>query len=161
MRHEHVNAKKGEGKKYPSIGRCIYCGANDRKLTDEHIIPEGFIGDAIVFEKASCEPCAQLFNKEFEQYCLRQLFYIHRLAAGVPSKKPRDRPKTIRIKATPLNTMGIPCGDPIMLDVPCDDLPPFLVGLLMPPPGLLEGRPVQKGAIGDQFFRLTTARGAK
>jgi hypothetical protein len=42
------------------IGFCIYCGESDpKKLTDEHVAPEGLKGDVILY-KASCYTCAKL-----------------------------------------------------------------------------------------------------
>jgi len=57
---------------YRSVGRCIYCGATDQKLTLEHIIPECVGGD-LELPDSSCEACRRLTGSINEQ----QLFGDH------------------------------------------------------------------------------------
>lgn len=84
-------------RKYPSIGRCIYCGQAeaDVRLSVEHIIPYAIAGDGIIFEKASCEACARKFNSDFEQYMLRKIFGAFRFKYDAPTRNRRSRPKTM------------------------------------------------------------------
>jgi len=52
------NTIAGQLKRYPSIGRCIYCGESNTRRGREHIVPLALLGHAIVFEDASCRDCA-------------------------------------------------------------------------------------------------------
>jgi hypothetical protein len=47
---------------HKSVGVCIYCGASECELTDEHIIPFG-LGGADILPKASCKDCARITGK--------------------------------------------------------------------------------------------------
>lgn len=51
------------------VGRCIYCGRTDLKLTDEHIIPYALNGEPKLLA-ASCKPCAEITSR-FEMKVLR------------------------------------------------------------------------------------------
>lgn len=77
------------------MNRCIYCGATDSPLTDEHILPDG-LGGTHELLQASCEACAKLINKEFESWVLRVMFGPIREDFGIQSsksaKKRRQRP---------------------------------------------------------------------
>lgn len=44
------------------IGKCIYCGATDKPLTDEHMVPLS-LGGNIILDKASCEICRKMTSK--------------------------------------------------------------------------------------------------
>src|SRR5262245_34795232 len=82
--------------KYPSLGYCIYCGADGCTLSTEHIIPEG-LGGNLEFEGASCGDCQSIINR-FESVCLKQMFFHYRMRMGFPSKrKGRDWPSVIPV----------------------------------------------------------------
>ena len=49
-----------DGRTYPPVGRCIYCGSTDT-LTDEHIIPLALNGTGLL-PKSSCVACAKITN---------------------------------------------------------------------------------------------------
>jgi len=44
---------------FPTKGKCIYCGASDVKLSDEHIVPLAFGGQHVI-QEASCSDCAKI-----------------------------------------------------------------------------------------------------
>lgn len=73
---------------YSPANRCIYCGATDVPLYDEHIWPDG-LGGKHILPKSSCKPCEALINKEFEQYSLRHIFGLIRHKLGIRSSKKR------------------------------------------------------------------------
>lgn len=54
------------------IGKCIYCGRNDIKLSKEHIIPYGLGGGYTLLE-ASCSNCAHM-TSNFEKHALREIY---------------------------------------------------------------------------------------
>ena len=79
-----------------SIGRCIYCGATEGKLTDEHWFPFG-LGGKDVLEKASCGRCQRTINKRFEARLLSGEFANFRHRQGMTSRKngqAKGRPET-------------------------------------------------------------------
>ena len=74
-------------KRYPSVGRCIYCGlGGSEQLSREHVIPKGLAG-SLLFTKASCKSCAAVTAK-FEEDCLRFNFSVYRAIAKFPSTRP-------------------------------------------------------------------------
>lgn len=74
-----TDSKVGQTKAYAPVGFCIYCGVSGDQvaLEDEHIIPYAIRG-AMILPRASCRKCADKINREFEQYCLREMFLVPR-----------------------------------------------------------------------------------
>jgi hypothetical protein len=72
-----------------TVGRCIYCGSTD-DLTDEHVIPLGLGGIALL-RLASCETCAKITTR-FERQVLREQLLAFRTKLGLPTRRPRSRP---------------------------------------------------------------------
>ena len=70
-------------------GMCIYCGATESALTDEHIIPKG-LGGTLVLPKASCGACARL-TSQFEMRVLRGFLDRGRQAIGIKGRKAHKR----------------------------------------------------------------------
>jgi hypothetical protein len=70
----------------------MYCGSS-KDLTDEHIIPFGAGGD-LVFCKSSCKDCAKITSKD-ELKVLRGFMYEGRLVGNAPSRRKKNKPKTI------------------------------------------------------------------
>lgn len=85
-------------KKYPAIGKCIYC-ASTENLTDEHTIPYG-LGGTIVLPKASCRACADI-TKKFEQDVMRGPMQQVRVYRGIQSRtRHKDAPTTRQVEVT-------------------------------------------------------------
>ena len=80
-------------KRYPPVGRCIYCGRDDLPLTDEHIVPYG-LGGQVILPDASCKPCAHITGAVVERQCLRNMLGPARIHLGLPTRNKKDRPKT-------------------------------------------------------------------
>lgn len=72
-----------------SKGACIYCGATDTRLSDEHVVPYS-LGGAHVIRKASCGRCADI-TKKFEQKVARDLWGDARIAFDAPSRRKSQR----------------------------------------------------------------------
>lgn len=72
-------------KKLPGFGKCIYCGATDVALSDEHVLPRGMNG-FLVIENASCAACAEDINK-FEAPIMQRHFGLLRRHLGFRSRK--------------------------------------------------------------------------
>src|SRR5262245_6631795 len=83
-------------RKYPSVGRCIYCGTKDGPLTLEHIVPEG-LGGRHEFIGASCGACAAI-TRDFEETCLRRMFGNARVRLDYPSKRKKQRPARLTVR---------------------------------------------------------------
>lgn len=87
-----------DGRTYPPVGRCIYCGSTDT-LTDEHIIPLALNGTGIL-PKSSCVACAKITGA-FEQRVLRGALWPLRLATKMKSRsKHKDAPRSRSIQIT-------------------------------------------------------------
>ena len=87
-------------KTYEPVGQCIYCcaGRDTKKLTDEHIVPFG-LGGNLVLPRASCAKHAK-HTSNIEGRALRSAFGPLRVYLGLPTRRPRDRPKTITYTTT-------------------------------------------------------------
>ncbi|HEY6252464.1 MAG TPA: hypothetical protein VI685_21115, partial [Candidatus Angelobacter sp.] len=73
------------------VGRCIYCGTAEGKLSEEHITPYGLSGRLTLLD-ASCECCAQK-TSGLENTVLRKMFFAARAALGTLTRRPKDRLK--------------------------------------------------------------------
>ena len=82
-------------KVYPPVGHCIYCGKTE-DLTVEHVIPYG-LGGRIELPESSCSECNRL-TSSFEHTCLRTMYGPLRLLYDLPSRRKKNRPKTLRLK---------------------------------------------------------------
>ncbi len=108
---------------------CIYCGATNVTLTDEHVVPYS-LGGSHVLRKASCLPCANI-TKKFEQKVARGLWGDARNAFDAPSRRKRNRRKKI--------TTFIGKNSSIPQKVSVDEYPAGFVFYKMCQAGLLQG----------------------
>jgi hypothetical protein len=120
---------------YEPVGRCIYCGASDCELTDEHIIPFG-LGGADILPKSSCKPCARITGK-FEGVVQRTIFGDLRIFFNFPTRRKKDRPRTKKI------TCISPDGSGREVEVPSNEYPPVMWVYTFGQCGLLLGAPPQ------------------
>lgn len=76
-----------EKTKLPALGRCAYCGSQE-KLTKEHIIPYAIAGDFLTCDESSCQKCAKITGKDEGTLCRLGLdpFRTHR---NFPSRRPK------------------------------------------------------------------------
>ncbi len=87
-----------DGKVYPPVGRCIYCGSTE-SLTDEHIVPLAMSGTGVL-PKSSCTPCARITGA-LEQRVLRGMLWPLRVATKTKSRsKHKDAPPSRSIELT-------------------------------------------------------------
>jgi hypothetical protein len=77
------------------VGNCIYCGAADGVLTDEHIVPFGLDGNAIL-RMASCKPCSTITGK-FEGTVLRGIYGDFRMHRNMRTRRKKERPEAKEI----------------------------------------------------------------
>lgn len=76
-------------KQHRHIGRCIYCGSAEG-LSTEHVVPYG-LGGTWTLGDASCVECSKITGR-FEQGVLRQMMGVVRVATGMPTRRPAERP---------------------------------------------------------------------
>jgi hypothetical protein len=132
------------------ISACVYCGVthyrekDDRRLGDEHVIPES-LGGNLILDHAACENCERRVNL-FEQPILKSVLYAPRVHLGI-RRKPRKRgEEKITVDAT-VN------GKDIKLTLPLKRMPVMLFFLMMESPGLLIGRPSHFGAMNGVWMK--------
>lgn len=75
---------------FAPVNRCIYCGAVDVELTDEHIIPFA-LGGIMELPKSSCKRCAKI-TQTFEHTCARQVFGKFRIRHNIRTRRKKERP---------------------------------------------------------------------
>lgn len=133
-------------KTYDSVGCCIYCG-NNTDLSDEHIIPYGF-GGRMVLPKSSCKSCSEL-TSEFERTCLRTMFGPLHMLYDLPSRRRKDRPKTL-----PLKVKYKPGDDWTRLPVNREEYPFLVLFPYFVMPDLLSGYETasNRGAVAKKFW---------
>jgi hypothetical protein len=136
----------------PPRRSCIYCGKekyrerDDRKLGEEHVIPES-LGGTLAIEQAACEDCEQRVN-EFEQTILKTVLYAPRVHLGVRRKRRKRGEETIKVQVG---------GRDVEIFLPIKNIPVLLFFLRIGPPGLLVGRPADFADMrGVAFINLTS-----
>lgn len=67
------------------VGQCIYCGAIDVPLSDEHVVPYGLSGN-LVLPKSSCADCADVTSR-LEGRLLRGHWWPYRQFLGLKSRR--------------------------------------------------------------------------
>lgn len=117
---------------------CIYCGARDVRLTDEHVVPYS-LGGQYVLERASCDICADI-TKRFEQDVARELWGDARAAYNAPTRRKKERATEVVLKD--------PKGLESDLTVPVNDYPAVFVFYEMSRAGILEGRGADEDVSG-------------
>ncbi|MBR1209016.1 hypothetical protein [Bradyrhizobium sp. JYMT SZCCT0180] len=123
---------------YDPVGKCIYCPDPKGKLTDEHVVPFGLAADSVVLPLSSCQKCAKITGK-IEQHCLRGMFGNFRIAIGAPTRRPKERPKTISVRAGRLSDDRSRVDDIKTLEIDPTDII-MLPSFTFPAAGILEGR---------------------
>lgn len=160
MKTLHLNLEMNERHEFPSVARCIYCGSVDGKLTDEHVVPRSLTGHGVIFRKASCELCAQLFNREFEQHVLKKMWGPFRERIQAPSKSRKlGKPEETRdIHFKLLDVVEgelVQVGEHYTRAVPISKLPLAFPSWRLPTPGIIEGRPSSDKVEGTKWVRTS------
>lgn len=139
MRLEHFDMEKGEGKRTPSPGRCIYCGRlpsgldDESKLTDEHVVPYALGGNSSIFEEACCIRCQRTIQP-YEQRILRGQLAIFRARIDAPTRNKKDRPVRTTLRFIEVDSCGRFLRDLAEKEFPIEGTPlAFSVWDLGPP----------------------------
>ncbi len=134
-------------KRYPAVGRCIYCGAtryrgfSNRPLADEHIVPLSLHGD-VELPEASCFRCEQITGKN-EQLALQGVYRPLRHKLNYPHRHKNAQPGSFPVFIP--NSKG---KDEKVL-VSLGDYPHGHFFIKLPKPGLLLGVPLDFEYIPD------------
>jgi hypothetical protein len=120
-----------QGRRYPPIGRCIYCGSDGgpNGLSDEHLVPYSLGGDAVL-PKASCADCARETSK-IELYLARNIFREFRSHVGAPSRKkslPSSLSANVLVGDEEIRSEFLAADQPFSLRLPVWDLPGIMRG---------------------------------
>ncbi len=114
-----------DSKKYTPVNKCIYCGATNKELTDEHIIAYGLNSNSIL-PKSSCLECNKITSR-IENNVMRGFAWQMRTALGFPTRRPKEVPKTFKlgiVKNGVESVIDVPVKDhPIFLPLPLFNLP--------------------------------------
>ena len=118
-------------RRYAPVGRCIYCGTTEGKLTDEHIVPFGLLPKGMdwFLPKSTCENCAKIttkFEGSVQQGMLGPL--RHKLGLKSRRKRPATHNVTFNYKED---------GRIEEREISLNDFPPICIGFRWPPPGIL------------------------
>jgi hypothetical protein len=105
-------------------------------LTDEHLLPDGLGGTHVLLE-ASCRPCADLINREFESYVLRVQFGAYREKFNIRSKKSAKKKRPRPPQKLVLNKRD---GSTVTVYPEKEHLPPLLFMPILELPGVLTGK---------------------
>jgi hypothetical protein len=125
-------------KLYDPVGRCIYGESHTGKLEEEHVVPFGIAGDSVILPEASCRSCAKITGK-VEQFCLRGMLGNFRMAIGAPTRRPKERPKTVAVRTGTLSQDARTVDNVQTITISPTDLVMF-PSFTFPGAGILEGR---------------------
>lgn len=123
-------------RRLPSSGKCIYCGAADVPLTEEHVIPFAIGKNATILEGASCDDCQKTIQP-YEQRVLRHQLGVFRAMVEAPTRKKKDRPKVIRLPLVEIRPDGTVGRDLGSREIQIVDGPLILNLWQSPPPAIL------------------------
>jgi hypothetical protein len=127
----------GRQKVFAPVERCIYCGARDCKLGEEHIIPQA-LGGNMILPAACCRNCESVIGAQLEGHLLHKtkgMFAPLRLRFGFKSKRPKDRPKSLPFAITRTN------GVTATVEVPANEIPRYWISFVTADsPGVIVGR---------------------
>ena len=121
--------------KLKPVQRCIYCGAGDVPLSDEHVVPFS-LGGTWILPKASCSDCAGITSRA-ERDISRGTYLALRTKAGFPTYRPRKRPRSFDVIAM------MPDGSRRKISVAANKYPTLYPILHLPPPGILTNAALQ------------------
>ena len=132
--HQHVN-------------RCIYCRSTIKRLTDEHIVPEGLGGQRVLF-RASCTTCQKKIDA-IENACLHKTMLRDiRYRRGIGERNKEDRPTDleawVKVRGDESEVVLPPGLFPGGWEIrrrPYSQHPTFFVLPILKPPGVLRGVP--------------------
>lgn len=136
MEFQTYDMELREAVRKPSPGRCIYCGDDQGKLTDEHVVPYALGAHTVIFEEASCVACAQTIQK-YEQRILRGQLGVFRARIDAPTRNRKDRPTHQDLHFVEVDRQGQQIRDLGSKSFAIDDAPLNLSVWQLAPPRIL------------------------
>lgn len=125
------------GIKFEPVGFCIYCGSREG-LTDEHVVPYGLGGNALILPKSSCRPCATItgaVENNFLRITSGQLREL--LKAPTRGKTVRTGQSERPVFERQRDGQLIPAH--YYIRRPIEDAPILYPAVVLPPPGIFTG----------------------
>ncbi|RWA60684.1 MAG: hypothetical protein E5X49_32920 [Mesorhizobium sp.] len=113
---------KGQTLRVKSPGKCIYCGSNQGKLRDEHVIPYALAANTIILEKSCCETCQNIVQR-YEQEVLKKQLGVFRAQVDAPTRRPKDRPTHVDLHFVEVNADGQLIRDLGFRSIPINEAP--------------------------------------
>jgi hypothetical protein len=127
-----------------AVGCCIYCGATS-ELSDEHVIPFALAGN-IILPDSSCRTCAKI-TSGFERRVLRGFMFNARVAGNYPTRRPKDRPKSLSLQVESN-------GEFKQVELTPEEHPGLLFLPLLEPPSIFTGRTASIGVTVSGYETL-------
>jgi hypothetical protein len=143
-----------KGRQFGPVEQCIYCGATNVTLTDEHLMPSALGGD-LVLVRASCISCQKEINEKVENVVLdwfRNIRYVRKMGFRRLKKRPKTLPLAVNYRplwktiATPNQVRGVNQGERQIREVPYALHPAFATLPAFKPPGLIRGISVEQSS---------------
>lgn len=130
--------KKLDNFTYKPIGKCIYCGIT-KNLRDEHILPFGLSGTAVLPD-STCQKCATITGN-IEQKVLRGFMWLVRVHRDLESRtRHKEAPKSCFLIITKN-------GQEQQIEVPLEKYPILLNFPIFEPPAYLYPNEYKKGIL--------------
>lgn len=136
--------------RFEAVDRCIYCGAVDAPLSDEHIVPFG-LGGKLILPKSSCDSCAKI-TSQFEQKVMRGFLDHGRQALGVKGRKRRKQERPTALNQTYIG----PAKSTIEKEVPIEQAAKVMTFPLIPYPRFLMPLSPPTSASGIEVYGVDT-----
>jgi hypothetical protein len=144
----------------PAPGQCIYCGDDQGKLTDEHLIPYALGAHTAIFEKASCVACANTIQK-YEQRILRGQLGVFRARIDAPTRNPKDRPTHQELHFVEVDKSGRQIRDLGSRTFAIDDAPLNLSVWQLAPPRILGEMRTEQEHMGHPWASISHSESQK
>lgn len=146
-------------RRFPPVGRCIYCRKQDVVLHEEHIIPFAIAGNALILPAASCREC-EIDNNKIEGPIHKRQLQPLRVVLNTPTRRPAERPESLPVglaKFPPFQPgeTAIPMGE---VEVKAGDYPLVYIGLHLDKPGILLELPLGVPLEWKSIIRLQSDR---
>lgn len=138
----------------PTLGRCIYCGDDQQKLTDEHVIPYALGAHTTIFEGASCVACSNTIQK-YEQRILRGQLGVFRARIGAPTRNPKDRATHQSLHFVEVDRSGLQIRDLGSRTFAIDDAPFNLSVWQLAPPRILGEARAEQEHVGRPWSSIS------
>jgi hypothetical protein len=154
MKLREYDLDKGEGRRIPSPGKCIYCRRvpiHPAKLTDEHVVPFAIGANSIVFLDASCEECASTIQPYEQEVLLKQLGNFRRQIDAPSRTKPQKRPTHANVSFKEVDDQGRDMRHLGRRSVPIAALPLALSLWQLPEPRILRPAAIPGDDIGQPW----------